>query len=213
MDGSPRGRKRSYSALIEQTPPPEQPWAPETKSSPLPQNYESPSNMKMPMPLHHPKAGLLRTRSPLVGQNLLSFPNIHFPRASTPLARTRTLGAPLPYSYGSLVTLDPASLSPTPDPVAVAEIKRLIPQSLQWNGHRDVSEMVDALTADSSSTDPSPDQVEKPATVSNQIIDGLFEDYTAEMAGAEFDVFLSQMAVQDLTDCPVTKEHVDPDSH
>ncbi|OQU97401.1 hypothetical protein CLAIMM_03334 [Cladophialophora immunda] len=160
----------------------------------------------MPMPLHHPTAGLLRTQSPLAGQLMLSFP-VQFHRTPTPLART--LDAPLPHSYGSLVTLDPASLSPIPDPVAVAEIKRLIPQVLQSTGYKDVTEMVAALTADKPSTTATADDVDGPTLASDQIVDGLVEDYTAEMAGAEFDAFLSQMSDQDFKDLPETDEHVD----
>ena len=161
----------------------------------------------MPMPLHHPKAGLLRTQSPLVGQHMLSLP-IQFHRTSTPLART--LDGTLPHSYGSLVTLDPASLPPIPDPVAVAEIKRLIPQVLQPAEYKDVTEMVEALTADSPGTTPTADDVEAQGLASNEIVDGLFEDYTAEMAGAEFDAFLSQMSDQDFKDPPETDEYFHP---
>ncbi|OAP61392.1 hypothetical protein AYL99_03595 [Fonsecaea erecta] len=208
MNGSPRGDQRSYSSLTGRNTQ-EHLSAPATKSSPLPQGYESPFSMKIPMPLHHPTAGLLRTQSPLIGQHMLSFP-AHLPQMSTPLART--LDAQLPHSYGSLVTLDPASLSPVPDPVAVAEVKRLVPHVFQPNEYNDAGEVVDALTADSSSTISASDHLKEPLPASNQIVDGLSDDYTAEMAGAEFDVFLSQMEVQKLLDLPAADKGVNSET-
>ncbi|KIW89780.1 uncharacterized protein Z519_09937 [Cladophialophora bantiana CBS 173.52] len=222
MDGFPRARKRFYSSIdeIEQgeqaaaTDLPSS--APTSKSSPLPQRHDSPSlSMKMPiptpMPLHHPTAGLLRTQSPLVGQHLLSMP-IHFHRASTtPLVWT-TLDAPPPHSYGSCVSLDPASLSPIPDPVAVAEIKRLIPEVLKRATYKDVAEMVEALMVDGPGTTPPSHEVKPPALESDQINGGISGGYTVEMAGAEFDAFLSQMTEEDLKDPHIIGEHVDPES-
>ncbi|KIW76201.1 hypothetical protein Z517_10947 [Fonsecaea pedrosoi CBS 271.37] len=185
-----------------------------TKSSPSPQEYEheSPFNMKihMPMPLHHPKAGLLRTQSPLTRQHLsLPCPTL-FHRATTatptltPLVRT--LDAPLPHSYGSLVTLDPASLSPIPDPVAIAEIKRLAGPVRQQNGYGDVPEMTEVLTRDDASEDPTSSDIQGPTLASNEILDGVFGDYTAEMAGADFDIILSQLVVHNFDDPPVKDE-------
>ncbi|EXJ66134.1 uncharacterized protein A1O5_10749 [Cladophialophora psammophila CBS 110553] len=222
MDGFPRARKRSYSSIdeIEQgeqvAPTDLLSSAPTSKSSPLPQRHDSSSlsmktPMPTPMPLHHPTAGLLRTQSPLVGQHLLSMP-IYFHRASTnPLARM-TLNAPLPHSYGSCVSLDPASLSPIPDPVAVAEIKRLTPEVLKRAGYKDFAEMVEALMADGPGTTPPSHEVKPPALASDQINGGISRGYTVEMAGAEFDAFLSQMTEEDLKDTPVIGEHVDPES-
>lgn len=129
-----------------------------TNTSPEAQddNRSQPLTPKMPIPRNTRTASFLRARSPLINQafaNQLPQPQSAQQRSTTP--HSGLLGrSPPPHSYGAAVGLDPASLSPDPDPLALAEIKRIIPQIPMRAGVRDVWAMIEALRIDGLSSRP-----------------------------------------------------------
>jgi hypothetical protein len=100
--------------------------------------------------------------------------------------------ATLPYSYGSAVSLDPASLSSVPDPIAVAEIKRLIPK-IPMRGHcKDVWAMLEILKADGKGV-ISLNQKEQLARLTQEAEASGGDSLTCPTIGAEFDALLQTL--------------------
>ncbi|OCT50466.1 hypothetical protein CLCR_07608 [Cladophialophora carrionii] len=189
MDGSPRGTKQPQPDTLD----PSDGRSPEPTSSPC-RPYGSPP-IKMPMPLHPRTAGILRSESPLIGQHLRASSQTPLGRTSAPLGRSANEQPP--YSFGSSVSLDPRSLSPIPDPVALAEIKRMVPQIQSTKeGLRNLGGMIEALGAyvKHASNAPAPasyeDQMSNSGRTSQTMSEG---DFSNTLAGSAFDAFLNDL--------------------
>ncbi|EXJ62402.1 hypothetical protein A1O7_02837 [Cladophialophora yegresii CBS 114405] len=189
MSRSPRGTKRPHTNVFDpnEARPPEPDWSPR-------QPYGSPP-LKMPMPFHPRTAGILRSESPLIGQHLRASSQTPLSRTSATLSRNAT-GTPT-YTFGSSVSLDPGSLPPVPDPVALAEIKRMVPQIQSTKeGLRNVGGMIEALGAyvkhasNTSVPGSNEDQKSSSDRTSQDILEGEFPN---TLAGSAFDAFLNDL--------------------
>ena len=189
MSSPPRARNNSRSITTDSPPQPVSPALVASRSSPTRQHDSSPP--KMPMPLHTRTAGVLRIQSPSTGQQLPYSHQNFIGRTSTPLSRVAA--GPYGYPHSSLLSLDPASLSPVPDSVAVAEIRRIIPKIPARAGMRDVYAMVEALRQDGLGCKTTPSSA--PSTERTPRSESLPQDaISSEKAGAEFDAFPNSLA-------------------
>ncbi len=190
MGDKPHGRKRPYSAFIKDN---------------LPDSHLSPT----PPSKHHPVAPILmqtqqrpRLGSPFESQLSVAYARRVLPSGPIPSGTNLTAATvpdvkepetrpALPYSYGSEVSLDPASLSAVPDEAAIAEIKRLVPEVPMRDQCRDIWAMLETLQSDGKFATSLHHQ--ESATKKTQAPGAWPGDSLAFTAGKDFDAMLNTL--------------------
>lgn len=96
--------------------------------------------------------------------------------------------SPLPFTYGSEVRLDPAMLSPLPEPNAVHQIKLAIPVIPRlMNGQVDMAKMISMLIGNATADLPAT------ATQSDQKVNAQRPNQT-DTPGADFDLLFNSLS-------------------
>ncbi len=174
-----------------------------SKANPL-RNHESPP-LRAPMPQHPQIASILRTNSPFAAhqpqtssQKLVATPTPlprHHAQSLQPIgyptATPHYPNHPLSHTYQPLRLLDPASLSPEPDPVAIAAIKQILGPT---NDGKTLGQMFAALEAHGRSGSNSayiPAQYQGQTLEARQGMRNVVAgNAPGTMAGADFDALL-----------------------
>ncbi|EXJ81137.1 hypothetical protein A1O3_07425 [Capronia epimyces CBS 606.96] len=139
----------------------------------------------MPIPMHIQPASILRSQTPFTAQDSLC-EHDHNIRATTPRLCNES-NSPPAFSFGSTVTLDPADLAATPDPVAVAEIKRAFPPYFPMC-HSDLWAMI--VAPSTGVMEPAIIDQEYQAQVEEELLEryrGEFYEQNDNETGSEFD--------------------------
>lgn len=147
------------------------------------------SDLRTPKPPRIQTAPLLRVRPPSKDQAMTNSQAqyLNHRRAQTTLAFRRS-NTPPPYSYGSSVSLDPASLSPVPDSEAIAEIQKVITAKDEGDTRWQVIEASIAHGRQSQSS------IEMQFSNDEEADHGAGnEDAAEDTAGADFDALLQNL--------------------